>query len=85
MARARLTRRGFLNLVGRAGGATAFYETMAAMGLLPAPTVYAGPPQLPHGLAVGFTHHGDRAKPLSRKAGEGLSAIGASANIREDV
>jgi len=85
MARARLTRRGFLNLVGRAGGATALYGTVAAMGLLPVPTVYAGPPQLPHGSAVGFTHHGEGAKLLSRFAGEGLSAIGASANIREDV
>ena len=55
MARARVTRRGFLNLVGRAGGATALYETMAAMGLLPVPTAYAGPPELPHGSGSG-TH-----------------------------
>ncbi|HYB56090.1 MAG TPA: hypothetical protein VEK12_07970 [Alphaproteobacteria bacterium] len=55
MARARLTRRGFLNLVGRAGGARALYETMTAMGLLPVPTVYAGAPQLPHGSGSG-TH-----------------------------
>src|SRR5208282_2274488 len=53
MARARVTRRGFLNLVGRAGGATALYETMAAMGLLPVPTAYAGPPELPHGSGTG--------------------------------
>ena len=46
MAKAGVTRRGFLNLVGRAGGATALYETMAAMGLLPVPTAYAGPPEL---------------------------------------
>jgi len=41
-----LSRRRFLNLVGRAGGAKAAYNTMAAMGLLPAPTAYAGPPDL---------------------------------------
>ncbi|HUI16152.1 MAG TPA: FAD-dependent oxidoreductase, partial [Alphaproteobacteria bacterium] len=55
MAKAGVTRRGFLNLVGRAGGATALYETMAAMGLLSAPTAYAGPPELPHGSGAG-TH-----------------------------
>jgi monoamine oxidase len=41
-----LSRRRFLNLVGKAGGAAAVYETMAAMGLLPTPAAYAGPPQL---------------------------------------
>jgi len=40
-----LTRRRFINLVGKAGGYAAIYNTMAAMGLLPVP-VYAGPPQL---------------------------------------
>jgi monoamine oxidase len=40
-----LTRRRFINLVGRAGGYAAVYNTMAAMGLLPVPA-YAGPPQL---------------------------------------
>src|SRR5215831_13346790 len=39
------TRRRFINLVGRAGGYAAIYNTMAAMGLLPVPA-YAGPPQL---------------------------------------
>ena len=39
-----LSRRGFSNLVGQAGGATAVYNTMAAMGLLPIPSAYAGPP-----------------------------------------
>ncbi|HUK08313.1 MAG TPA: flavin monoamine oxidase family protein [Stellaceae bacterium] len=44
-----ISRRGFLNLVGRAGGAAAVYQTMAAMGLLPVPEAYAGPPALaPH-------------------------------------
>ncbi len=41
----RFTRRNFINLVGKAGGYTAVYNTMAAMGLLPVPA-YAGPPQL---------------------------------------
>jgi monoamine oxidase len=41
-----LTRRRFINLVGRAGGYAAIYNTMAAMGLLPVPAAYAGPPQL---------------------------------------
>jgi monoamine oxidase len=40
-----LTRRRFINLVGKAGGYAAAYNTMAAMGLLPVPA-YAGPPQL---------------------------------------
>jgi monoamine oxidase len=43
--RSPLTRRRFINLVGKAGGYTAVYNTMAAMGLLPVPA-YAGPPQL---------------------------------------
>lgn len=44
-----LSRRRFIHLVGRAGGAAAAYRTMAAMGLLPAPSAYAGPPALPPG------------------------------------
>ena len=32
-----LSRRRFINLVGRAGGVAAAYNTMAAMGLLAAP------------------------------------------------
>ena len=47
MARTGLSRRGFLNLVGRAGGSAALYQTMAAMGLLRVPEAYAGPPGLP--------------------------------------
>jgi monoamine oxidase len=47
------TRRGFLNLVGRAGGAAAVYHTMAAMGLLAVPEAYAGPPELPRGSGDG--------------------------------
>jgi monoamine oxidase len=53
MAKTGVTRRGFLNLVGRAGGAAALYETMAAMGLMPVPAAYAGPPELPHGSGNG--------------------------------
>jgi monoamine oxidase len=47
-----LTRRRFINLVGRAGGYAAVYNTMAAMGLLPVPA-YAGPPQLAPGSGRG--------------------------------
>ncbi len=49
----RLSRRSFLNLVGRAGGSAALYQTMAAMGLLRVPGAYAGPPRLPSGLGAG--------------------------------
>lgn len=41
------TRRGFLEAVGKAGGAAAVYETMVAMGLVRVPDLFAGPPQLP--------------------------------------
>jgi monoamine oxidase len=43
-----------LNFVGRSGGATAVYNTMAAMGLLPVPTAYAGPPVLEPGSGNGI-------------------------------
>jgi len=49
----RLSRRSFLNLVGRAGGSAALYQTMAAMGLLRVPEAYAGPPSLPRDLGTG--------------------------------
>lgn len=42
-----LTRRGFINLAGSAGGLPAVYSTMVAMGLMPVPSAYAGPPLLP--------------------------------------
>jgi len=48
-----VTRRAFINLVGRAGGYAAVYNTMAAMGLLPVPGAYAGPPQLAPGSGRG--------------------------------
>jgi len=44
-----LSRRALIQLVGRAGGVGAAYRTMAAMGLLPIPAAYAGPPALPPG------------------------------------
>lgn len=40
------TRRGFLEMVGRVGGAAAVYESMVMMGLVRTPTAWAGPPQL---------------------------------------
>ncbi len=48
-----LSRRRFLNLVGKAGGVAAAYRTMAAMGLLAVPAAYAGPPVLPPGSGAG--------------------------------
>jgi len=44
-----LARRELIHRVGRLGGAAAAYQTMAAMGLLPIPDAYAGPPRLPPG------------------------------------
>jgi monoamine oxidase len=44
-----LSRRALIHGVGRAGGIAAAYRTMAAMGLLPTPAAYAGPPALPAG------------------------------------
>lgn len=42
MHRDHLTRRAFVNLVGRAGGVGAAYGTLTAMGLLAVPEPYAG-------------------------------------------
>ena len=44
-----LSRRTLIHAVGKAGGVAAAYRTMAAMGLLPTPEAYAGPPALPRG------------------------------------
>jgi monoamine oxidase len=44
-----LSRRNLIHLVGKVGGVAAAYHTMAAMGLLPVPEAYAGPPALPPG------------------------------------
>ncbi len=40
------TRRHFLAQLGRAGGSTAVYHAMTAMGLLATVPAYAGPPKL---------------------------------------
>ena len=48
-----LTRRRFINLVGKAGGVAAAYNTMAAMGLLAVPPAHARPPSLPGGSGRG--------------------------------
>src|SRR5438128_241476 len=42
-----LTRRRFINLVGKAGGYAAAYNTMVAMGLMTVPPAKAAPPPLP--------------------------------------
>jgi monoamine oxidase len=44
-----LSRRDLIHQVGKAGGIAAAYRTMAAMGVLPVPRAYAGPPALPPG------------------------------------
>src|SRR5215467_2173154 len=49
------TRRAFLESVGRAGGASAVYRTMAAMGLMPEPDPWTGPIDLPKNSGVGKT------------------------------
>jgi monoamine oxidase len=48
-----VTRRGFLEGIGRAGGAAAVYHAMTAMGLLASVPAYAGPPELPAGSGQG--------------------------------
>ena len=49
-----MSRRGFLNAVGKAGGAVAVYETMVAMGLVGESTAWAGVPSFSpgHGRSV---------------------------------
>jgi monoamine oxidase len=47
------TRRRFLEMVGRAGGAAAVYETMTALGLINVPAAWAGPERLPAGTGAG--------------------------------
>ncbi len=44
-----LSRRDLIHQVGKVGGVAAAYRTMSAMGLLPIPEAYAGPPALPPG------------------------------------
>ena len=47
------TRRRFLGMVGRIGGAYAVQETMVAMGWMKMPEAWAGPPRLPEGSGKG--------------------------------
>ena len=47
------TRRKFLEMVGKAGGSAAVYETMTALGLINVPAAWAGPLELPEGVGAG--------------------------------
>jgi len=47
------TRRSFLSLVGRVGGAAAVHETMTALGWMRMPEAWAGPPKLEKGSGRG--------------------------------
>jgi monoamine oxidase len=49
------TRRRFLEMVGKAGGAAAVYETMTALGLMRTPEAWAGPQRLAQGSGTGKT------------------------------
>ena len=49
------SRRSFLESVGKLGGAGALYQSMLAMGLLHAPSAWAGPAKLPAGQGAGKT------------------------------
>src|SRR5262249_37607335 len=42
-----------IELLGRIGGTTAATSALNLMGLLPTPTAYAAPPQLPSGSGIG--------------------------------
>lgn len=48
-----LSRRRFLQQVGIAGGATALFGTMTAMGLINVPDAWAGPLNLPENVGDG--------------------------------
>jgi monoamine oxidase len=48
-----LSRRRFVNMVGRAGGSAAVYSTLAAMGVVAVPEAYAGPPLLARDAGAG--------------------------------
>ena len=50
-----VTRRQFISLVGRGGGAAAVYNTLGAMGLLAPRAAYAGPPSIPRRSGRGVT------------------------------
>jgi monoamine oxidase len=49
-----VSRRGFINLVGRNGGAAALYSTLDAMGVLAAPILYRSPAPLPQNSGRGI-------------------------------
>jgi len=49
-----ISRRDFIHLAAKAGGASAAYSSMVAMGLLPAPAAYASPPPLAPGSGAGI-------------------------------
>lgn len=48
-----LSRRTLIELIGRIGGTAAATSALNLMGLLPTPTAYAAPPQLPSGSGIG--------------------------------
>ena len=49
------TRRHFLKGIGAAGGSTALFGTMTALGLINLPPAWAGPPNLPQDSGRGKT------------------------------
>jgi monoamine oxidase len=54
MERLGISRRSFLHRLSSAGGATAVYAGLQALGLVSEPTAYAGPPQLPEQSGKGI-------------------------------
>jgi monoamine oxidase len=50
-----ITRRELLHRIGHAGGFSAAYLAMQALGLLPAALAYSGPPRLPAGSGAGIS------------------------------
>ncbi|HYR29335.1 MAG TPA: FAD-dependent oxidoreductase, partial [Thermoanaerobaculia bacterium] len=77
------TRRGFLQAVGRAGGAAAVYETMVALGMLRVPGAFAAMPELPrdHGAGQSVVILGAGIAGLT--AAYELSRIGYEVTILE--
>jgi monoamine oxidase len=77
------TRRRFLEMAGRAGGAAAVYEAMVALGLLQVPGAWAGPPEIPKGsgkvLVLGAGIGGLTAASMLRQAGYDCTVLEAQA------